>query len=196
MNKRSAGGRKARRKGGRVERELVKFLKELGCASARRTAQLNGKSEYSESDVVASKELPHFHLESKGTEKENLSAKLLTDWRNQMLRDCKEACVPVLFHKANNRPWVVLLTEWAVGELHLTGQGFMIGEATITPSFCTIVSDSNGTPYDFQLILLPDNTRMYAFPAEVVVNQMLAYEDNIRDRGPGERGGLETIPSC
>lgn len=95
------------RKGKRVELELVHFLKDNGLASARRSEQHNGCEGLS--DVLVP-ELPHFHIESKGTKPSELPQSKLRDWIVQMDRDCPSNQIPVLFWKANGKEWTVLIT--------------------------------------------------------------------------------------
>lgn len=101
-------GINSRAKGGRVERELVAWLKERGIASAERTAQRCGKG--GPSDVVAKVELPSFHIEVKGTAGANLSKSTILDWLDQIKRDCVVEQIPIIFHKANGKDWTALIT--------------------------------------------------------------------------------------
>lgn len=99
----------SKQKGSRVELELVHWLKERGCTSARRTAQFNGKSPDSLSDVVAFDELPSFHLESKGTKNKSIERSKLIAWTTQIKRDCPINKFPVVFIKSNNVDWIGMM---------------------------------------------------------------------------------------
>ncbi len=105
------------RKGKRVELQVANWLKASGVASARRTQQHNGAEGLS--DVVANDELPHFHIEVKGTKTSKLPNSTLLNWSRQLIRDCPEGQIPVLFHQANGQELVGMMlldTFWAVAE--------------------------------------------------------------------------------
>lgn len=193
---RVAAGKKSKRKGSRVERALVKMLKANGAQSARRTAQYNGKGDDSLADVVAPKELPHFHIECKGTAKRGLSKQEISDWFNQVYDDCPENKIPVIFHKANNEFWVVLVTDNVSAILDLPSNGFTTNETTIVPSLCNLIKDDDGRPYDRLRFSLPDLTFAFAYRGILVLNRMLAYEDNLRNTVDRGRGNNTLIPSC
>lgn len=93
----------SRAKGGRVERELVAFLKENGCSSAERTAQRTGKGGTAD---IRCEELSLYHIECKGTKAPILQRSQLLSWIDQLKRDCPLEKTPVLFWKANNQEWV------------------------------------------------------------------------------------------
>ncbi len=103
-------------KGKRVERDLVNYLKGLGCPSARRTAQNCGKptegstGKVDNSDVVVPDELPNWHIESKGTAKPLLAPNILKKWLNQIQLDTPMGKVPVILHVANGKSPVAILT--------------------------------------------------------------------------------------
>lgn len=80
-------------------------MKERGVLSARRTQQFNGLGE---SDVIAD-ELSTFHIECKGTKDSVLRRSTLKDWEAQLRKDCPEGKKAVLFWKANNQDWTVLV---------------------------------------------------------------------------------------
>lgn len=107
----------SKQKGSRVERDLVKFLKENGCPSARRTEQYCGASGDA-ADVVAD-ELSHYHIECKGTKSKVLNYSTLTSWLEQIKRDCPKYKVPVIFWKANNAEWIVIQTDLTRTEITL-----------------------------------------------------------------------------
>lgn len=94
----------SKKKGSRVELDLVHWMKERGAESARRTQQFNGKE--GTSDVVVPGELPSFHIESKGTKSPTLPRNQLLAWLAQIREDCPENLLPVIFNKANPVDWI------------------------------------------------------------------------------------------
>lgn len=186
------GGRKAKRKGGRVERALVQFLKEFGIASARRTAQCNGKSEFSECDVVAPDDLPHFHIESKGTARPEIGEKLLTEWMAQLERDCKPGRYPVIFHKANQKPWMCLIGETVHALLQLDSpQLFFRYGVPFMPSSMVYFQ---GTVASKHL----DTGTVYVILAKHFLEHMRAYEGKFatRDTDTRRRGATGNVLPC
>lgn len=95
------------RKGKQGERELAKFLRDLGF-DARRGQQYEGGSD--SPDVVT--DIPGVHLECKRQEKGNLYL-----WLDQAKRDAAEGKVPVVAHRKNAREWVAILPLEALLEL-------------------------------------------------------------------------------
>lgn len=95
-------------KGKRVEREVAAWLKENGIASARRTEQYSGSPE-GLSDVTA-KELPSWHIESKGHATAKITRSVLKSWVDQVERDCPADKLPVIISLANGQDKVAILT--------------------------------------------------------------------------------------
>lgn len=93
------GGKMSRDKGKRGEREFAAVCKEHGY-EAHRTAQHMGK-DGGEPDVVG---LPGVHIEVKRCE--SLS---LYKAREQAHRDAKVGLIPVVAHRRNGLPWVVII---------------------------------------------------------------------------------------
>lgn len=93
------------KKGKAVERELVHLLKEHGVEDAQRSAQHEGNGEASD---VKAKSLWMFHIECKGEKNPTLTPSTLKRWISQLERDCPEGRIPILFHKANNSPWIAM----------------------------------------------------------------------------------------
>ncbi len=93
------GGRMSRNKGKTGERELAKKLTELFGEECRRSQQYCGDA--GDSDVVG---LPGIHAECKRTESLRLWAAL-----EQAAHDSKDGNIPMVFHRPNKRPWVVLM---------------------------------------------------------------------------------------
>ena len=89
----------SKQKGKRGELSLCRFLREQGY-EARRTAQYCGNTGDA-ADVVG---LPGLHVECKYVERINLR-----DALEQAKRDARPGNIPVVFHRSNNRPWVVCL---------------------------------------------------------------------------------------
>lgn len=85
-------------KGRRGERELASKLRELGFNNCRRGQQYNG---IEGDDVIG---LPNIHIEVKRVEKLNIY-----DAIEQAIRDAKEKEFPVVFHRKNNKKWLVTL---------------------------------------------------------------------------------------
>lgn len=92
-------GLSQRNKGKAGEREVAKLLKEHGYDDARRGIQFQGSPD--SPDVVG---LPGFHIEVKRTEQCRLY-----DYLNQSTSEAGEEEIPVVFHRQNKRPWVVIM---------------------------------------------------------------------------------------
>jgi Holliday junction resolvase len=91
-------GAKSRNKGKVGEREVAELLRQHGIP-ARRGVQFQGGAD--SPDVVG---LAGFHLEVKRTEAFRLYAAM-----EQAKSDRKPGDIPAVFHRANQRPWVVVL---------------------------------------------------------------------------------------
>ena len=87
----------SKKKGARGEREIASKLREYGY-NCRRGQQYNGLEG---DDVVG---LPNIHIEVKRVEKLNIY-----DAIDQATRDAKEGELPVVFHRKNNKKWLVSL---------------------------------------------------------------------------------------
>lgn len=94
-------GKSSREKGKRGEREFATALVKRGFDGARRGQQYRG-GEHS-ADVVCA-ELSPLHFEVKRTE-----ALRLWEALEQAERDAGQGEIPVVAHRANDRPWVVIL---------------------------------------------------------------------------------------
>ena len=93
-------GKMSRDKGKRFEREVAQLFKEHGY-DAHRTAQFKGKTGAA-GDVEG---VPGIHIECKHQERMNLY-----DWMNQSIDDASaedKGNLPVVIHKANNKPVLV-----------------------------------------------------------------------------------------
>lgn len=95
-----------KKKGSRVELELVHWLKDRGIESAQRTQQYNGLGK---SDVIAPEHLPNSHIESKGVQSPLFTRGQLKTWADQLAKDCEFKDVPFLFCKPNNHPWLGMM---------------------------------------------------------------------------------------
>lgn len=93
----------SRAKGARGERELASFLTDQGFPAKRGVQFSQGKHGLTENDVVC-ESLP-LHIECKRVEAGNPYT-----WLEQAARDAKNNEIPVVFHKRNDRPWVVILS--------------------------------------------------------------------------------------
>ena len=89
----------SRAKGAAGERELANYLKEKGYEGARRGQQFAGGGD--SPDVVG---LPGFHIECKRVEGGNLYR-----WLEQSTRDASWENIPIVVHRRNDKPWVVVL---------------------------------------------------------------------------------------
>ena len=87
----------SKQKGARGEREIASKLREYGY-NCRRGQQYNGLEG---DDVVG---LPNIHIEVKRVEKLNIY-----DAIDQATRDAREGELPVVFHRKNNKKWLVSL---------------------------------------------------------------------------------------
>lgn len=110
-------GRMSREKGKRFEREAVKLFNEHGY-DAHRTSQFKGKTGEA-GDIEG---VPGIHIECKHQERMNLY-----QWMDQSINDASakyKGKLPVVIHKANNKPvlvtmrfedWIKLYREYASG---------------------------------------------------------------------------------
>ena len=89
----------SRQKGARGERELAKILQTYGC-DARRGQQYSGAN--GDADVVG---LPGVHIECKRVERLDLVGAY-----EQAKRDARPGEVPAVFHRKNNKPWLVTIS--------------------------------------------------------------------------------------
>jgi Holliday junction resolvase len=90
----------SRQKGARGEREWAKFLTEHNC-SARRGCQFRGDP--TAPDVIC-EALANFHFEVKRTEALSLYKAF-----EQATADSGKDQVPVIAHKRNGKPWLVVM---------------------------------------------------------------------------------------
>lgn len=88
----------SRNKGAAGERELAAKLREYGY-NCRRVQQYSGAN--GDADVAG---LPGVHIECKRVEKLNLY-----DAMAQAVRDAKNGETPAVFHRKNNKEWLVTL---------------------------------------------------------------------------------------
>ena len=92
-------GRTSREKGKRGEREVAAILRAHGYDEARRGQQYNGSD--GSADVVG---IPGYHVEVKRVE-----ALKLYDALTQSQDDAKPGEVPIVVHRRNGKPWVVIM---------------------------------------------------------------------------------------
>lgn len=92
----------SRAKGAKGERELANILKDYGY-STRRGQQFSGLEG---EDVIG---LDYIHIECKRVENLNLYNAM-----DQSKRDSKDTQMPAVFHRKNNKKWLVTmeLTDW------------------------------------------------------------------------------------
>lgn len=99
-------------KGKRVERDLVHFLKDHGCAETKRSQQHCGAPQAFGQDNapdVISYNLPSWHIECKGVKKCGLNRAQVYKWYDQVNRDAKADQCKVILAKANNQEFVAIL---------------------------------------------------------------------------------------
>lgn len=96
-------GRASKNKGKVGERELANILKEHGF-NARRNQQYNGA--VGDADVVG---VPNIHIECKRVESLNITKAM-----EQATEDARDGEIPAVFHRRNNKPWLVTmhLDDW------------------------------------------------------------------------------------
>lgn len=94
----------SKRKGVKGERELANKLKEYGY-NCRRTQQFCGNTGQAD-DVVG---LDYIHIECKRVERLNIDEAI-----EQAVRDTKDDKFPTVFHRKNNKKWLVTmrLDDW------------------------------------------------------------------------------------
>jgi Holliday junction resolvase len=90
--------RKSRNKGKVGEREVAALLREHGFEGARGVQYQGGRDS---ADVVG---LPGFHIEVKRAETFSAYKAL-----EQAVADSGGAATPVVFHRSNARPWIVVM---------------------------------------------------------------------------------------
>ncbi len=115
-------GRMQRTKGAAGERELARELRRIGFADCRRGQQYSGLEGR---DVVG---VPGVHAESKRTERLSLYKAL-----GQATEDADTGDVPVVFHRANQKPWVAIVELDLLVPLAfrlLQGLGYDVGSPT------------------------------------------------------------------
>ena len=94
----------SRMKGKRGELELVKKLKSLiPGPNWRRSQQYNGYAEGGQADLVG---VENLHIECKRVE---AGSKTVYKWVSQAERDAEPHQIPVVMHKANLEPWLVIV---------------------------------------------------------------------------------------
>lgn len=91
--------RSQREKGKRGEREVAKILRDHGYDSARRGVQYSGGPD--SPDVVG---VDGFHIEVKRTEQCRPY-----DYLKQSESDASEGEVPIVVHRQNDKPWIVIM---------------------------------------------------------------------------------------
>lgn len=91
----------SKQKGKRGELEISRLLRNYGY-NTRRSVQYNGKSRDGQADIVG---LPGIHAEIKRVEKLNIY-----DAMEQAVRDAQDSETPTVFHRKNNKPWLVTLS--------------------------------------------------------------------------------------
>lgn len=93
-------GRMSRNKGKVGERELARELSRVLGVSARRGVQYSGGPDSPDIET----DIPDLHIECKRTEHFRLFEAL-----EQAIRDAGSEKTPVVMHRPNRRPWVVVL---------------------------------------------------------------------------------------
>lgn len=86
-------------KGKRAELAVAKLCREAGFDGARRGQQFSGAN--GDADCVG---VPGIHMEVKHVESLNIFNAM-----DQSIRDAKPDEIPTVFHKKNNKPWLVTM---------------------------------------------------------------------------------------
>lgn len=107
----------AKQKGSRGEREFAEWLRENGCASARRTQQYCGTE--GTSDITV-QELSEWHIEHKATKSAKIAPSMLKAWFKQVRTDCPADKLPVIINTPNGRGRVAILPLRTVETLRAT----------------------------------------------------------------------------
>ena len=96
----------SKKKGKRGELECASELRKLGFENVRRTVQYNGKGD-GNADLIG---IDGVHIEVKRNEHLNIY-----DAIEQAQTDCNDGETPTVFHRKNNKPWLVTMTlaDWA-----------------------------------------------------------------------------------
>ena len=99
-----------KQKGKRGELECAHMLRSLGFPEVRRTVQYNGKEGGSLADLIG---VDGVHIEVKRNEHLNIYEAI-----EQAQRDSKGGDTPMVFHRKNNKPWLVTMAieDWAERE--------------------------------------------------------------------------------
>lgn len=100
----------SKQKGKRGELECAHVLRCLGFPEVRRTVQYNGKEGGSLADLIG---VDGVHIEVKRNEHLNIYEAI-----EQAQRDSKKGETPMVFHRKNNKPWLVTMAieDWAERE--------------------------------------------------------------------------------
>ena len=100
----------SKQKGKRGELECANMLRKLGFPEVRRTVQYNGKEGGSLADLIG---VDGVHIEVKRNEHLNIYEAI-----EQAQRDSKDNETPIVFHRKNNKPWLVTMAieDWAKRE--------------------------------------------------------------------------------
>ena len=95
----------SKQKGKNGELEICRILKKYGF-DVRRSVQYNGKAEDGLGDIVG---LDGIHAEIKRVESLNITKAM-----EQATEDAREGEMPAVFHRRNNKPWLVTmhLDDW------------------------------------------------------------------------------------
>lgn len=133
----------SKQKGSRGELEFAEWLRENGCASARRTQQYCGTEGTSDITVA---ELSDWHIEHKATKNAKIAPSMLKAWFKQVRTDCPADKLPVIINTPNGRDRVAILPLRTVETLRAT-----------LPIFSDIqllyVDTALGTAHDFEYLL-------------------------------------------
>lgn len=101
------GGKTSRNKGKRGERELAKALQDFLGIDARRGIQYKGTPD--SPDVIT--DIDNLHIECKRVERFNLYKSL------DQARDDAGNKIPVIAHRKNRKPWVIVVELERLAEL-------------------------------------------------------------------------------
>lgn len=133
----------SKQKGSRGERELAQWLRDNGCASARRTQQYCGTEGTSDITVA---ELSDWHIEHKATKNAKIQPSMLKAWFKQVRTDCPTDKLPVIINTPDNRERVAILPLRTVEALRLN-------LSTFTNLYLHFIDTDLGVAHDLEYLL-------------------------------------------
>lgn len=130
-------GRMSRQKGKRGEREAAAEWERLFRVSMRRSQQYAGSPEAGSQDIIGHKGVA---IEVKRREKLNVASAI-----DQIVEDAPEGDVPLVLHRANNRPWLCTVRLDDLPQLVATLQHALHGQQECKSSTSSLADPSTDT---------------------------------------------------